>query len=126
MYGSVISDFEQANPDVKVNKSSWEGKFDYTERIAGNNSLIAKEIKTMSDPDTGWFTKTIAGLMMIPTFIVSAAIFAVLSIASLHSITSVMLGEILKIPSGIISIILIGIEIGVIFGIISVMQRTPT
>jgi hypothetical protein len=125
MYGSIVSDFEKEYPDIPINKSSWEGKYDFTSGIMSNNSILAKEIKAMSDPDTGFLTKTIAGVFMIPTFVVTASIFVIGSIVNSHFIISGILGDILGISDGIVFMILVGFDVCLIFAIVSLMQRSP-
>ena len=91
-FGMIITDFETQYPDVSINKTSWEGKYNYTERINNSATSLKEDIEKIGDDTAtgGW--QVFSAIVAIPK-----AVFYVVSILFLS------IGFGLNIFSGILN-----------------------
>lgn len=120
--GNIINDMENYY-DVEVNHTLGED-YDYTNRINRSVYGIRKDLAKLSDEDEGWFTKTGVLALALPKASITAA--KVLFTSMVYGIS--ILGNIaseLTVPSPIISALIVGIIIIVVFAILSYWRRYP-
>jgi len=69
-FGSIINDFEISYPDVEINKTSWEGKYNFTDEIDNRSLSLKADLEDIINAGSGW--KVFAeGALALPNAIVN-------------------------------------------------------
>lgn len=107
---------------MNVNKSEWEGKYDYANEINASIAPLKNSLATIQDEDAGWFSRITEGLSAIPR--------AVVLVPSLVFGGFVFGGELitgllssLHIPAVLISVVLVVLIVWGVFKLVEFFQR---
>lgn len=108
--------------DIEVNKTEWEGKYDYAADINESMQPIKESIDSISDEEKGWLEKVGAGF----TGIIAAVTFLPALIWNTGKLGGELitgLGSSLGIPSYLILVFIIMLTVWGIFKLIAFLQR---
>lgn len=120
--GLIVSDFETQYPDVDVN-TSWSEDYDYSDQINESATDLKDKFETITNDETGWFAKAIAGITAVPTVIIFVPSVILESLVNGIKIV-VGLGDDIGIPAVIITYAIIGLMIIIIFALIGWWHRS--
>ena len=112
----------ESNYNITINKSDWEGKYDFATDINDEIEPIKNSIDTLQNQDTGWLTKigvSFTGLIAAITFL-PKMLWAVIT---LSTGLATGLGIALAIPAYIITVIIIMLIAWGVFKLIEFYQR---
>lgn len=123
IFASMIQESNDQYPDVNINSSEWEERYDYIEDINGTVSPIEEKLKVIQDENQGFFTKLAAGITAIPyaVIVVPQAAFGALAIAS-NMIVDFF--AVFNLPSYIVTAALLILLIWGIFKLVEFFQRS--
>lgn len=121
IFGMMVQEGEEKY-DTDINKSAWQGKYDYTEQINKSITPIMTSFENIQDEDVGWFTKLTAGISAIPKAImlVPSLLFSSFSLG-----TNLMTGIFtsIKLPAYLISVAIVMLVVWGLFKLIEVFNR---
>ena len=69
-FGMIISDFETSYPDVEINRTSWEGKYNFADDINESAEGLKIDLEKIGDAEGFWTTISV-GALAIPNVIIS-------------------------------------------------------
>ena len=112
----------ETNYDIEVNKTGWEGQYDFAQDINGTIAPIQKSIEDISNEEIGWlekvgsgFTGIIAAVTLIPKML--------FSLIKLGNNLIVGLGTVFGIPASMTQVFLIMLYVWVIYQAVAFFQR---
>jgi len=121
LFTSMIS---EANSyyEIEINSSEWSSQYDYANQINNRIEPLKSSLATIEEPETGWFTKILAGIAAIPKAVTLLPLMLFDSFAIGSSMFTGFFTT-LGIPGYILTVILISISVWGIFKLIEVFQR---
>lgn len=78
IYAEMVRETNENIEDTPyLNSSEWEDRYNYVEDLNSTFSPLEEKLKTITDEDTGWFSKLTSGITAIPyvLLIVPTAVF---------------------------------------------------
>ena len=124
--GFIVDDLKTEYPEVNVNTSSWEGRWDYMEDINTSVVVVQEKIMKMGDPEVGWFTRLAEGAISIPWAIITMMTQTLfLAIANGAVIVSEV-GLTVGVPTVILAFGTVALIIVVVFKLIEFWRRYKT
>jgi len=118
MVGLIVEDMETQYPETSVNKSAWQGKYDYTTEINESVSDLKDKFDIIQDDEEGWFERVGAGIVVIPKVIIFVPQVLLASLTNAIKLVA-GIGEELSIPPAVIYIGITALLVIIIFGLIS-------
>jgi len=122
LVGSIVNDFETQYPNVSVGENF--SKYDYSEEINTETSLLQSAIEYMQDENAGWILKALVGVLAVPVAIFTAIGTVLTSMKYGLIIFTDVASTIFKVPSFIISTVTVMIIVIVLFAILSWWHRS--
>ena len=121
IFSSMVQESNEQYPEVNINSSDWEDRYDYVEDINSSVYPIEEKLKVIQDENAGFFTKIGAGITALPyaIIVVPHATFNSISIASKMIIDFFM---VFGLPSYIITIALLLLLVWAIFKLVEFFQ----
>ena len=122
-FAMIITDFETQYPDVSINKTSWEGEYNYSDAINDSATDLKAEIDKIGDDTAtgGW--QVFSAIVAIPKAVLNVAVIFFLSIGFGLSIFSSILNTI-GVPPFVTAVGTVIIIIVVLFAAISFYHRS--
>lgn len=108
--------------DIEINKTEWEGKYDYAAELNDSFQPIKKSIDSIADEEKGWLEKVGAGF----TGIIAAVIFLPSLVGHMGLLGGQLitgLGGSLGIPGYLLLVFIMMIFIWGIFKLLEFLQR---
>ena len=108
--------------DIEINKTDWEGKYDFASNINESIQPIKESISDIADEEKGWLEKVGAGF----TGIIAGVTFLPILVWDMGKLGAGLvtgLGSSLGIPGYIILVFIIMITVWGIFKLIEFLQR---
>lgn len=123
IFSSMVQEANDQYPEVNINSSEWEERYDYVDEINGTISPIEEKLKVIQDENQGFFTKIAAGITAIPyaVIVVPQATFGALSIAA-NIIVDFF--AVFNLPKYIVIIALLLLILWGIFKLVEFFQRS--
>lgn len=105
-----------------INKSNWEGKYDYSTNINTSITPLMTSFEQIQDEDVGWFTKLTAGISAIPRAIM---LIPTLLVDTFGMATNLIVGIFtsFKLPQYLISVAIVMLVVWGLFKLIGVFNR---
>lgn len=120
-----VQEMNSQYPDSNMSSSEWDSKYDYSSQLNETMGKLKDKLDYISNnPEAGFFSKLGAGIYAIPYAVIHTPIIIFQSLAYGTSITVNALTG-LSIPTSIITLILTGMLIWVIFKLVEMFNRTP-
>lgn len=117
----MINESEK-NYDIEVNKTGWEGEYDFSQDVNASISPLQKSIEDIANEEKGWlekvgagFTGIIAAVKLIPTML--------FSLIKLGNNLIVGFGTLFGVPATITQVFLIMLYVWIIYQAIAFFQR---
>ena len=117
----IINDLETQYPDVSINKTSWEGEYNYSDAINVSASSLKSDIDKIGDETGGW--QVFSAIVAIPKAVLNVVSILFLSIVFGLSIFSGILDTI-GVPPFVTMVGTVIIIIVVLFAAISFYHRS--
>jgi len=118
---TMVKEAEQ-NYDIEVNKTEWEGKYDFASEVNESLSPIKKSLDTLGSEEKGWLEKIGAGFTGIITAVIHLPLL-VWTGTKLGASLITGLGNSLGVPSYLILVFIIMLSVWGIFKLIEFFQR---
>ena len=121
-FAMIITDFENQYPDVEINKTAWEGKYNFTERINTSASELKADIEKIGDDTAtgGW--QVFSAIVAIPKAVLNVVGILFLSVGFGLNIFSGILDSV-GVPPFVTVVGTVIIIIVVLFAAISFYHR---
>jgi len=119
-FGLIINDFETQYPDVNINKTSWEGKYNFTEQINEKALELKNDTESIIYEEGGW--QVFSAIVAIPKAVLNTVSILFLSMVFGLEIFSGILNS-LGVPLFIQVIGTVIIIILIVFAAISFQHR---
>ena len=121
-FGSILLDLETQYPDVEINKTSWEGEYNYSDAINDSASELKADIEKIGDDTAtgGW--QVFSAIVAIPKAVLNTVKILFFSIAFGMDIFSGILDTI-GVPPFVTAVGTVIIIIVVLFAAISFYHR---
>ena len=120
-FGLIIGDLKEQYPDVSINDSGWEGKYNFTDEINDSAYVLQVQLQKIGDATNFWTTIS-AGALALPKVVISVADILLLSMQKGTIMFSGMLNS-LSVPMFVQIVGVIIILITVIFAGVSFYHR---
>ena len=120
-FAMIITDFETQYPDVEINKTSWEGEYNYSDAINVSASSLKSDIDKIGDETGGW--QVFSAIVAIPKAVLNVVSILFLSIGFGLNIFSGILNSI-GVPPFVSAVGTVIIIIVVLFAAISFYHRS--
>lgn len=121
-FGMILTDLETSYPDIEINKTVWEGKYNFTERINDSAFELKEKLDDIANP-TGWTDFALTTITAMPTVVANVALILLFSMGRGSDIFSGILSS-LGVPPIIIGVGTVIIIILVLFAAISFYHRS--
>ena len=123
MFGSVLDDFQRANPDVEVNETLYEG-YEFTSQIENETIGIQTALEGIADADGFWETIG-TSITAIPSFVINVITLILTTIGYANTIMTGVLARVFHLPIAIIFILEVILFVGIIFALIAFWRKSP-
>jgi len=120
-FGLIIGDLGEQYPDVSINDSGWEGKYNFTDEINDSAYTLQVQLENIGDAEGFWQTFA-EGALALPKVVISVGDILILSMQKGTTIFSGMLDS-LSVPMFVQVVGIIIILITVIFAGVSFYHR---
>jgi hypothetical protein len=122
IFGLMSQEASVNYPDSNINDSEWLGKYDYSEQINESISPLQTAISDIGDDSKGWFSQVTSGIIAIPTAVIALPTLFFQTVANGGRIVAGTFTT-LKIPSQLVTIVLIMIFIWIIFKLVEIYNK---
>jgi len=122
IFGLMSQEASVDYPDSNINDSEWLGKYDYSEQINESITPLQTAVSNIGDDNKGWFSQVTSGIIAIPTAIIALPTLFFQTVANGGRIVAGTFTT-LKIPSQLVTIVLIMIFIWIIFKLVEIYNK---